>query len=63
MKYYRVRKSDIYDPETGYTTIKNELLTEKERFKRFRGLSPLCFEIVDIKRGNIYTCFGARFEI
>ena len=52
-----------HDYFTGYTTIKNELLTEKERNTKFRYLMDDCFKIVEISKKNVYWCFGARFEM
>lgn len=63
MKYYRVIIGDKHDYFTGYTTIKNELLTEKERNRKFRYLTNSVFEIVDISRKKTYFSFGCRFEI
>lgn len=63
MKYYRVIIGDKHDYFTGYTTIKNELLTEKERNRKFRYLTDSVFEIVDISRKKTYFSFGCRFEM
>ena len=63
MKYYRVTKDNVHDYFTGYTTIKNELLTEKERNTKFRYLKDDCFEIVEISRKKTYWFFGARFAL
>lgn len=63
MKYYRVAVGDKHDYFTGYTTIKNELLTEKERNRKFRYLSDSIFDEVNVSKKNIYWNFGARFEI
>ena len=65
MLYYRVKpefdcKHDYF---TGYTTIKNELLTERERNSKFRYLSDDVFEIVEISKKKIYWMFGARFAL
>lgn len=62
MKYFRVVVGDKHDYFTGYTTIKNELLTARERNTKFRYLSDDIFEVVEISRKNIYWLFGARFE-
>lgn len=61
MNYYRVKISDIYDPVSGYTTISNELLTEKERYKQFPYLHTDCFEMVHVSKKQTYFSFGARF--
>lgn len=63
MKYYKVVVDNKHDYFTGYTTIKNELLTEKERNTKFRYLMDDCFKIVEVSKKNIYWVFGARFEI
>lgn len=62
MKYYRAITTK-HDYFTGYTTIYNELLTEKERNAKFRYLNDCCFELVNISSRNTYKSFGARFEI
>lgn len=63
MKYYKVVADNKHDYFTGYTTIKNELLTEKERNTKFRYLMDDCFKVVEVSKKNIYWSFGARFEI
>ena len=62
MKYYRVVKGNKHDYFTGYTTVIDELLTERERNTRFRYLSDDVFEIVSISKYKTYKLFGARFE-
>ena len=62
MTYYKVLKGDINDRATGYTTIKNELLTERERETHFKTLNNSIFKIVNISKRNIYFMFGARFQ-
>lgn len=62
MKYYKAMK-DAHDYFTGWTTIKNELLTEKERNTRFRYLSDTVFQPVEISRKKTFFNFGARFEM
>lgn len=62
MKFYKVRIPDKYDYLTGYTTIQNELLTERERNSKFRYLMDECFQVVYISKKNTYWSFGARFE-
>ena len=62
MKYYRVVVDNKYDYFTGYATIKNELLTEKERNTKFRYLNDDIFQVVEISRKNTFWLFGARFE-
>jgi hypothetical protein len=61
MKYYRP-VTEKHDYFTGYTTIPGELLTERERNTKFRYLSDLVFEVVEVSRKKTYFMFGARFE-
>ena len=70
MKYYRVKPQ--YDNQTRWTwnnhhqgvsngiIVANELYTprEFEKLAMYHGW----FEVVEISKGDIYTCFGARFE-
>lgn len=63
MLFYKVVKGDKYDYFNGYTTIKNELLTPRERNAKFRYLNDDVFEPVNISKRNTYWMFGARFEI
>jgi len=70
MKYYRVKAK--YDNETRYTwnnhhqgvpngiIVGNELYTPRE-FEKL-AMCPEWFEVVEISKRAIYTCFGARFE-
>lgn len=62
MKYYRA-VAEKYDYFTGYGTIINELVTAKEKEKRFPHLSGAAFEVVEISKKAIYWSFGARFEV
>lgn len=62
MKYYKVVIGDKHDYFTGYTTVLNELLTQKERNTKFRYLQDECFKIVEVSRKKTYIFFGARFE-
>lgn len=61
MKYYRA-KDEYYDYFSDYCTIKNQLLTEKERNTRCRYLQDSCFDIVNISSRNTYMSFGVRFK-
>ena len=61
MKYYRAI-TEKHDYFTGYTTVFNELLTEKERNSKFRYLKDSCFEIVNVSCKQTYKSFGSRFE-
>ena len=63
MKFYKVVVADKYDYFTGYTTIKNELLTERERNTKFRYLQDDVFQEVEVSKKKTFWCFGARFEI
>ncbi len=60
MLYYRP-KIEKHDHFTGWTTIPGELLTEKERNRRFRYLKDSVFEKVRISQKKTYKMFGARF--
>lgn len=63
MKFYKVVVGDKYDYFTGYTTIKNELLTERERNTKFRYLQDDVFQEVEVSKKKTFWHFGARFEI
>lgn len=62
MKYYRAL-AEKHDYFTGWTTVKNELITQKERDTRFRYLSDDVFEPVEVSRKKTFINFGVRFEI
>ena len=62
MKYYRAL-AEKHDYFTGWTTIKNELITQRERDTKFRYLADDVFEVVEISRKKTFFSFGARFEI
>ena len=62
MKFYKAI-AEKHDYFTGYTTIMNELVTQKERDKKFRYLTDNCFVIVEVSKKKTYWFFGARFEI
>lgn len=61
MKYLKpiVERHDYF---TGWTTIPGELLTEKERNRRFRYLPDKIFETVYVSQKKTYKSFGCRFE-
>ena len=61
MLFYRATK-EAHDYFTGNTTIKNELVTQKERDTKFRYLSDSVFEKVEISKKKTFWSFGARFE-
>lgn len=63
MKFYKVIRGDVRDHFSGYTTIENELLTEKERNRKFRYLHDSVFQEVEISRKKTFWNFGARFEM
>lgn len=62
MKYYRARE-EKHDYFTGWTVIKNELVTEKERNTKFRYIADFNFEEVEIPKNKTFKTFGIRFEI
>lgn len=62
MTYYKVNTGDKHDYKTKYTTIKDELITPKEKRIKFPNISDKYFDIVNISKKNIYFFFGARFE-
>ena len=61
MLYYRA-KAEKHDYFTGYTTILGELLTQRERYTKFRYLSDDIFDTVEVSRKRTFTMFGCRFE-
>lgn len=61
MKFYKAI-AEKHDYFTGYTTVINELITQKERDSKFRYLSDDCFIMVEVSKKKIYWFFGARFE-
>ena len=61
MKYYKAT-DDKHDYFTGWTTVKGELLTKRERDTKFRYVADRYFEEVDIPKSRIFTIFGCRFE-
>lgn len=61
MLFYKATK-EAHDYFTGNTTIKNELLTQKERDTKFRYLKDSVFEMVNISKKKTFWNFGARFE-
>ena len=61
MLFYRATR-EAHDYFTGYTTVKNELVTQKERDTKFRYLMDTVFEKVDVSKKKTYWLFGARFE-
>lgn len=63
MKYYKVVKPDMHDYFTGYTTVKDELLTSREKNRKFPHLFDDCFTEVEVSQKKIYWFFGARFEV
>ena len=62
MLYYRVKVDNYTDKWTRETTVYNELLTEKEFFKRFPHTPNRIFEKTEISKRNVYFSFGCRFE-
>ena len=43
-------------------SLKNELLTTKERNSKVRYLPDSYFQIIDILKSRVFWSFGARFE-
>ena len=62
MKFYQVNTGDKYDFFTGYTTIKGELVTQKERDTKFRYLNDEFFTPVEVSKKETFWLFGARFK-
>lgn len=62
MKYYKAL-AEKHDYFTGWTTVKDELITQKERDTRFRYLSDDVFKPVEVSRKKTFINFGVRFEI
>lgn len=62
MKFYKVVRGDVYDYFTGYATILNELVTQRERDTKFRYLKDDVFTVVDVSKKKTFLIFGARFE-
>lgn len=61
MKYYRAQ-AEMYEPSTGWTLIRKELVTETERKKRFPTLPDFLFKEVEISEHNTSIIFGVRYE-
>lgn len=60
MLYFR-SNNDYYDYFTGYSIVKGELLTERERCTKARTLSDECFDTVKISTKNTFKNFDVRF--
>lgn len=56
---YDILQRDYF---SGYSTVKNELLTKRERNTKFRYLQDDIFKPVNVSKKNTYWFFGARFE-
>lgn len=52
--------SSVYKIPNGYNLIANELLTGKEVEKL--NVPQMCVDPVNMKKNEIYFCFGARFQ-
>lgn len=61
MMYYR-STAEMTDHFTGWTVIKNELVTDRERDKRFPNLPDYIFTRVKINSRDTYKTFGIRFQ-
>lgn len=62
MKFYKAVK-EVQDYKTFYETVLGELITEKERAKKFPTLSDKCFQAVEVSKNATYWLFGARFPM
>lgn len=61
MMYYK-SNSEMMDKVTGWTVIKNELVTDRERDKRFPNLPDYIFTRVCLSSRDTYKTFGIRFQ-
>ena len=63
MIYYKVsdKMDNFYIRDSGYTLVKNELLSLKEAQRMKAPIDKL--EPVEISRSKTYWCFGCRFEM
>lgn len=52
---------NVYIRSSGYTLVKDELLTLKEAQRMQAPIDKLV--PVEIRRRKTYTCFGCRFEM
>lgn len=53
--------SSVYRVPNGYNLIANELLTGKEVEKL--NIPQKCVDPVNVKKSQVYFCFGARFRM
>lgn len=49
---------DAYDLETGFTLVRDQLLTKKERLTKAKSLPDSYFKIVDINRNKTHFFYG-----
>lgn len=63
MSHYYKALIDCYDPSTGHNLVKHELLTKRERYFYFAGLTDSNFKEVTISRSRTFNSFGCRFII
>lgn len=61
MKFYKVL-AERHDYFTGNTTVLGELVTQKERDRKYRYLSDDIFQEVEVSKKKTVWIFGARFE-
>ncbi len=77
MKYYQVKPeydgktlyrkrgdrgySSVYRVPNCYSLIANELLTEKQVEEM--NVPQVCVDPVNVKKSQVYFCFGARFRM
>ncbi len=62
MKFYKVKR-EAYDYFNKFQTVKDELLTEKERNTKARYIKDDVFEVVEVSKKKTYWFFGARFAM
>lgn len=62
MLFYRANR-EAHDYFTGWTTVENELVTQRERDIKFRYLKDDIFTPVEVSKKKTFWSFGARFEI
>ena len=61
MKYYKAL-TEKHDYFTGWTTVKNELLTEREKNTRFPHLYEYFYKPVEVNKNKTFFSFGCRFQ-
>lgn len=61
MLFYKAKR-EAHDYFTGYTTVENELITQRERDTKFRYLKDDVFQKIEISKKKTFWNFGCRFE-